>query len=292
MSLLDNFSRWREYKRKRRAIGRLLGEVEVPLLFWRPGPGSPLRVGDSTLRLPMDGIIGPRTLAWGHWHGEHTDLIESKLASAGDASHFLIDVGANIGLVTRQLLASPRLRWSGAACFEPEAGNLASLRWNIAPLANATAFAVAISDRDTKGTLHVDLGNAGDCSLDELPQGVTRAGVAQQEVTLVSGATAFELIRPLRGEADRLVWKSDTQGHDLTIMAAMPDALWLRVALAMVEVRCSHVSDEALRRFLAIAAQFPHRSWIKRGERPVTLDELKAFCEKRSGSELDLLLYR
>lgn len=289
---LNRLSAWLEYKRKRRALGLLLENFSIPLVLWRPPAGSPLRVGETTLRMPLDGIIGPRTMAYGHWHGEHTALIESKLDTASDAKVFLIDVGANIGLVTRQLLASRKLHWTGAACFEPETGNLESLRWNIAPLENATAFPFAISDKDAVATLHVDLGNAGDCSLDALPQGIKRAGVASQEVKLVSGSTAYNMVQRLLGAEDRIVWKSDTQGHDLTIMASMPRELWGRVQVAMIEVRCSNVSDGAMRSFFEIAADFPHRSWIKRGEQPITLDQLKSFCEKRSASELDLLLYR
>lgn len=283
---------WIDYKRKRRAIGRLLEEFDAPFIYWRPKADSALRVGETTLRIPLDGIIGPRTMAYGHWHGEHTSLIESKLAADGGTKYFLIDVGANIGLVTRQLLASETLHWTGAACFEPETSNLESLRWNIAPLNNAAAFPVAISDKDSVATLHVDLGNAGDCSLDRLPDGIKRAGVSSQEVTLVSGATAYDMIRQLHGVEERIVWKSDTQGHDLTIMASMPRELWARVCVAMVEVRCSTVSDDTLRRFLEIAEDFPYRSWIKRGEQSITLDQLRTFCERRSSSELDLLLYR
>jgi len=292
MKIFNVLSGWLDYKRKRRTLARLLEHFSMPLVFWYPPADSPLCVGKTTLRMPLDGIIGPRTIAYGHWHGEHTRLIESKLVGAGNSSYFLIDVGANIGLVTRQLLASPRLRWSGAACFEPEAGNIESLRWNIAPLENAIAFPVAISDKDSVGTLHVDLGNAGDCSLDPLPKGIKRSGVSSQEVNLVSGSTAYDMIQRRNSPEDRIVWKSDTQGHDLNIMASMPRELWTRVSVAMIEVRCSNVSDDVLLRFLEIVADFPHRSWIKRREQPVTLDQLKKFCERRNSSEMDLLLYR
>lgn len=150
----------------------------------------------------------------------------------------------------------------------------------------------AISDADALGTLHVDHGNARDCSLEPLPAGIERAGVSEQAVRLISGATAYTLISARRSPGDRVVWKSDTQGHDLKIVRAMPDALWDDTDVAMIEVRCSSVTDEEIARLMQVAARFPHRASIKRDERPIGLAELEAFCRRRSASEFDLLLWR
>ena len=292
MGIADRLGQWKTIRRRRHTIGQFLSENRIVEVEWRPPIESPLHHEGSTLRLPMDSIIGPRTLAYGHWHDEHTRLIRDLVARQPAQRHFLIDIGANIGLVTRQLLAPEPARWSGACCFEPETKNLAQLAWNLRPFSAAHVQPFAVSDHTGQATLHVDEGNAGDCSLQPLPQNVQRAGTRDETVQLISGAQAWALIQAARAPGDRLVWKSDTQGHDLKIIAAMPDALWDDTDIAMIEVRCNHASPAEIDHLLQVAAAFPQRLSVKRAARPIGLAELEAFCRKRSDSEFDLLLHR
>ena len=289
--LFDQLRRWRAMKVRRQVINRLNGCFDVEEVEWRPPDGSPLRHGVTTVKLPMDGIIGPRTMAYGHWHGEHTSLIHQRLPRDAGQRFFLVDVGANIGLVTRQLVAQNPSMWSGAICFEPEKRNLARLAWNVRSLPNVHIIPNAVSDRDADGLLHVDLGNAGDCSLEDLPTR-KRSGVEAQVVPMISGATAFRSISEHRSPGDRVIWKSDTQGHDLTVLASMPAELWPETDVATLELRASSATDEEIDSLLTIASQFPNRSSVKRGERPISIEQLESFCRRRSESEFDLLLYR
>ncbi len=280
-------------KARRAAIGLLNARSELREVEWLPADDSPLHVPGASVRLPMDGIIGPRTLAYGHWHDEHCALIRDELSRQGGGGRcHLIDVGANIGLVTRQMLASAPARWSGAVCFEPEAGNLGQLRWNLRALPGITIAPVALSDRAGTAVLHVDTGNAGDCSLSELPGGVARKGVNQQQVELMTCADGAALIERSAPPDARLVWKSDTQGHDLTIVGAMPQRIWARTAVAMVEVRSVATERAVIDRFLEVAAGFARMYAVKRGKRPIDLAALEQFCRAGSGSEFDLLLVR
>lgn len=293
MNILGRALAWRTKKARRAAINRLNAHGELRLVEWMPRADSPLHVDGASVRLPMDGIIGPRTLAHGHWHDEHTALIRQECARLRPGpGHYLIDVGANIGLVTRQVMAAAPGQWAGAMCFEPEAGNIELLRWNLRGLPGVTIEPVALSDRAGTAVLHVDTGNAGDCSLLELPSGVQRKGVQQQQVPLMPCDEAARRIEQAAPAGSRFVWKSDTQGHDLTIVAAMPDSLWARTDVAMIEVRSVDVADAVIDRFLAVAGGFAHRHAIKRGRRPIGLPELASFCKARSGSEFDLLLTR
>jgi FkbM family methyltransferase len=292
LQVIDHIRRWREVKARRAAIGLLNARAELVEVEWRPPIDSPLRWGDSTVRLPMDGIIGPRTLAHGHWHDELAAVIRARLPRYGGHRHLLVDVGANIGLVTRQLLAPRPEAWAGAVCFEPEAGNLERLRWNVAPLPGVRVEPFAVSDGSGTVTLHVDTGNAGDCSLLELPSGPRRKGVETQTVQMISGQDAWERIRALQQADHRLVWKSDTQGHDLTIVASMPAAMWDLVDIAMVEVRAVDVAPNVIARFMQVAAGFTSLQAVKRWERPISLEELERFCRAKSGSEFDLLMCR
>ena len=82
--------------------------------------------------------------------------------------------------------------------------NLAKLAWNVRSLSNVHTIPNAVSNHDANGLLHVDLGNAGDCSLEDLPTR-KRSGVEAQVVPMVSGATAFRSINEHRSPGDRVI---------------------------------------------------------------------------------------
>ena len=112
MGIADRLGQWKTIQRRRHITGHFLSENRIVEVEWRPPEDSPRHHEGSTLRLPMDSIIGPRTLADGHWHDEHTRLIRDLMAQQPAQRCFLIDIGANIGLVTRHLLAPEPTRWA------------------------------------------------------------------------------------------------------------------------------------------------------------------------------------
>ncbi|MBK7147207.1 MAG: hypothetical protein IPH76_19230 [Xanthomonadales bacterium] len=67
-------------RRRRSLIRALLAQADIRELSWLPPQGSPLHHGDSTVKLAMDQVIGPRTLAFGHWHDEHCALLRAPRA--------------------------------------------------------------------------------------------------------------------------------------------------------------------------------------------------------------------
>lgn len=278
-------------KRKRKTIGKFFAANEIIKIEWRPPDESPLKVGRSTVTLPVDSIITPRTLAYGHWHDEHTRLIRELVKKNPTRKHLLVDVGANLGLVTRQLLGPMPEAWRGGICFEPEANNVQSLRHNVAPLPGVTVVAKGLSNINGAAPLYVDLGNSGDCSLHALPDGINRSGIDEQMIELISTEDAFNMIMQSKQDADRIVWKSDTQGHDLKIISSMPSSFWNQVDVAMIEVRSSTSDNAEIERFLDIAATYKYRYSVKRTPAPVSMQELASFCRLKSPSEFDLLLH-
>ncbi|MBK7147208.1 MAG: FkbM family methyltransferase [Xanthomonadales bacterium] len=202
----------------------------------------------------------------------------------------MIDVGANAGLVSRQLLAAPAAPFVGADCFEPDPHNHALLAHNLAPFAGVRTHEAALSDAEGEAELFRGARNAGDISL--APGARLRAqGELQRRVVRLLDGQRFgsDLLAALPAEV-RLVWKSDTQGHDIRIVNALSDALWERVDAALIEVRSVPLETAARERFLNIVTRFPHCHSIGRGLRRFGPDELRAFLARESEQELDLLL--
>lgn len=278
-------------RRRRRLIRRLLAEVDVRELIWMPPANSPLSYQGSAVRLAMDYVIGPRTLAFGHWHDEHCQLIRQWLRPG--TNYHLVDVGANAGLVSRQLLATHGLTFEGADCFEPDPENFSLLQTNLAPFAKVTLHAAALSDTDGEAELFRGARNAGDISL--LPGAKLRAAkdLHARTVPLLSSARmATQILQSLDSEQTRLVWKSDTQGHDLKIVAAFPLEFWSRVDVALIEVRSVAAAAGEIEKFMAVVNSFPVRRSIRFGEKEFSADQVRSFISEVSGREIDLLLAR
>lgn len=275
---------------RRRMIRRLLKEVDIRELDWMPPEQSPLAHAGSTVRLAMDYVIGPRTLAFGHWHDEHCALIREQLRD--DRRYHLVDVGANAGLVSRQLLATPRLQFCGADCFEPDPDNYALLQHNLKPFADARLHAAALSNHDGYAEIFRSGRNAGDISLTPDAELRARSDLQARRIRLLDAAREGQRILDALPDGARLVWKSDTQGHDLTIAAALPEAFWQRVDVALIEITSNALPSDALRRFEGIVASFSTRRSVKFGSRTVEPRHVTEFVARNSGSEMDLLLAR
>jgi len=245
----------------------------------------------TPVHLAMDHVIGPRTLAFGHWHDEHCALIRACLQPG--YTYRLVDVGANAGLISRQLLATPGLHFEGADCFEPDPHNFSLLQANLAPFAGVRLHAAAVSDIDGRAELFRGARNAGDVSLTPGAKLRSVDDLRSMAVPLVAAArVAQDALQSLLGEQSRLVWKSDTQGHDLKIVAAMPDTFWQRVTIALIEVPSVAASATEISRFMAVVESFPVRRSIKFAQQDVSPEYVRKFIERGSGRELDLLLAR
>jgi len=278
-------------RRRRRLIRELLAEVDVRELTWLPSADSPLSYQGTPVRLAMDYVIGPRTLAFGHWHDEHCQLIREQLI-AGKPYH-LVDVGANAGFVSRQLLATPGLNFSGADCFEPDAHNFSLLQANLAPFAGVNLHAAALSDVDGEAEIFRGARNAGDISLSPDAALSSRQDLHGNQVRLLSAErVGAQILQALPSADTRLVWKSDTQGHDVKIVAAMPASFWSRVDVALIEVRSLPSNTGEIDRFMAAVASFQVMRSVKFGANDVSLVRIRSFIEQASESEFDLLLIR
>lgn len=278
-------------RRRRRMIRSLLSDVTLTEVTWIPPAQSPLAFKETPVRLAMDFVIGPRTLAFGHWHDEHCELVRQHLAPG--RNYHLVDVGANAGLVSRQLLASPGLNFLGADCYEPDPHNFSLLQTNLAPFAGVNTHRAGLSNADGEADIFRSSRNAGDISLTPDAELRARKDLHAQRIQLLDARREGDRILAALGTSDtRLVWKSDTQGHDLKIAAALPLAFWQRVDVALIEVTSVNADSAELAAFQRILAEFPTRRSIKFGAREISAERIADFVAQGSGSELDLLLVR
>jgi FkbM family methyltransferase len=170
---------------------------------------------------PRDSVIGRLLFLEGSFDAEPVDGAVRVLEAAGLAPQQILDIGANIGTVTVELLR--RYPLATAAAFEPDPDSCRLLRQNIAAndlLGRATVFPIALSDAEGIVRLDRSQHNLGDHRI-RTDGGARPQGAAAGVTTLdVPARRLDELLRAgtitLTG---RVLTKLDVQGHEGHVLA-------------------------------------------------------------------------
>lgn len=238
----------------------------------------------APVRLRVDRFIFPSVMATGSWQPEQHRLLGRHVREGT----VLVDVGANLGLYTRQMFREfPQL--ARAVCFEPDPQNFAVLEQNLSHLRDRVRLVpAALSASTGTASLYRDPLNTGNYSLlaDAAPQD------DQRTVATLQVADAEAMILREAGEHE-LVYKSDIQGYDEYIACQFSDAFWSRVSAAALEVwQLPGKPRIDATRLAAIASAFPHRFFGDRPGHNLAIEEILAYAQGAGGQQTDLFLHR
>ena len=280
------------YLAKRRPVTAFLlsaRTIGIKRLVLALRPESPLyREGTATqVELAMDEVITPFVLVQHEWQPEEVSFFKRN-APSGPC--LLVDMGANIGLVTRQLLHQiPAIQ--GAVCFEPDPGNHELLCRNLKHLPQCTIVNAAVGNEEGVLEFYEDSDNYGNYSLNidsmrgrNYQVSQVRCLKATEEHVLGGFPAAFA--------GYPLVWKSDTQGFDEVIATALPDSFWDRVHVGIMELCRIDKPAVSYDRLKAILGSFPYRVFSDAPGVQVDPDAIVTHCQGRDGSHKDLMFSR
>lgn len=276
-------------ERPRRALQLSCERLGVCGVRMRVPPDSPLFApeGGEIIDLPMDEVIAPYVLDHGQWQSEELNFLAAHLP---ERRCVLIDVGANIGLITRQLLHRlPTI--AAAVCYEPHPGNFQLLARNLSHLPQCRLVQAAVGTAEGELTFYEDKHNAGNYSLN---LSAMRNTEYVTSVVHCIPATEAQLLAPLDEPLRHLpmIWKSDTQGFDELIMVTLPDEFWARVHGGVMEIsRVSRPSFDRAR-LRSILAMYPVRRLGFELDRNVSVDEILAYAEGDDHQHRDLFFAR
>jgi len=240
--------------------------------------------GGETLELPLDDVIAPWILDHGSWQLEELDFI---VEHAPRGPFVLFDIGANIGLVTRQLMHRlPHIAF--AVCYEPHPGHFQVLSRNLAHLKNCCLVQVAIGPHAGELQFYEDVHNSGNYSLTvEAMEGNTY----RKRTVRCMPARDDELLGRLPTDAADLpiVWKSDTQGFDEAIVTSLSKEFWKRVSVAAMEISRINKPEFVDSTLAEILELFPVRRF---GGEPelLSVSDVMQFARGSGGPHKDLLL--
>jgi FkbM family methyltransferase len=142
----------------------------------------------------------------------------------------LVDVGANLGLFTRQLATSTKTIIK-AYCYEPHPRNFEMLQKNLGPWNNAQLINAALSSEIGTLEFYVDPENTGNYSLNKsvMPHG-------EHSVISVSVRRAAVEEKNWVSLNEPILYKSDTQGFDEIIAKDLSLNFWSTVKCASLEL--------------------------------------------------------
>ena len=232
---------------------------------------------------PRDGVIGRLLFLEGAFDAEPVDAAVRALGAEGFVPDQIIDVGANIGTVTVELLR--RYPAATAAAFEPDPDNCRLLRQNLVAnelLDRSTVFQVALSDTDGIVVLERSPDNFGDHT-------VRSGGGAGTGVTLPVEAVRLEALLATGALAlgERVLTKLDVQGHEGHVLTAARPLLEHPLAVEFWPhgLRRSGGFDrflQAIEAYSAVVVLGPER-------RTVRVDDLRAMSAGLGLGHVDLL---
>lgn len=178
------------------------------------------------LVLPLDEIITPKIFNEAKWDYYIVEFIKKNIRSKDN--HF-IDIGANIGLITRQLQYLD-LEIKKYFCFEPEVNTFNILKKNLKN-SNAYLFNFGLSNKARKTKLFMSDSNKSDNSFYFNKN-------RNSQSSIVSFKNANRVLSQIikKNKINNIIYKSDTQGMDEEIFLNLNKSILDKTYLLIMEV--------------------------------------------------------
>jgi len=196
-----------------------------------------LGLRNEIIHIEQDDVIYKSVTLTGEW-----GKIESEfLSNFCYQKTTLIDLGANIGLISKQIL-NLTTNVCRVLVIEPRFATMLNLKMNLSEIVETKRSEIvfcqfALSDTSGNSFLYTEQGNIGNSSL-------------KKELTPNS---SFEKVETLTGRIfyekylfrdEIYILKSDLQGMDAAVLNAFPSKFWNQVTGAVIEVWPSKVVEK------------------------------------------------
>jgi len=277
-----------QFKTNLKVLRGVYGVRSIELI---PARGSPLSLisdqRDLPLTLPTDDCIGCSTFLNGSWDIGKVNFF-AVVAQNIDRDICLIDVGANVGLFSRQCVSRISTIREVFA-YEPHHENFEILKRNLSDWrARNHLINAGISNHSGKMELYEDSTNCGNYSfnLASVPPNHQKSVVdvldgANEEIKWLDSA-----------RANAIFYKSDTQGFDELIATTFSMKFWDTVECAALELVRIKKPDYDIVKFKKIIDQFPNRAFDDDISKNVSSADVVEYLDSEDGSYKDLLLWK
>lgn len=237
-----------------------------------------------SLFLPTDKPIGMKVFFDQCWDPRKVKFFRLIAQNLGH-DITLVDVGANVGLFTRQCVS--HLSGRGKAfCYEPSPSNFRLLERNLGGVEGVRLSNKGLSSRDGGMILFEDPEHSGGHTLNPGAVGVNSNEI---EVRIVDASREE---RYWIETGNRIFYKSDTESHDEVIATTLSDEFWRCVEAGTMELRAVGGKIYDVERLEEILDQFPNKVFESNPKTQLGSREILNFAQGIGNQYEDLLFWR
>lgn len=238
---------------------------------------TPLGEKNEKLILPLDEIITPRIFKNEQWDYFIIKFIKKNIKYK---NNFFFDIGANVGLISRQLQKLD-LNIKNYFCFEPEKNNFNILSKNLINK-KTYLYNFGLASKNKKTKIFVNKLNKSDNSIYLNNYVGTTNNISK--IILKDSNIVFKKIIDDK-KINHIIYKSDTQGMDEEIFLNLDYKIIDKIYLLILEISNFKFISKNLDKFLNKLENFRFISTENQSE--ITIDELKKLIFKKE--EFNLL---
>ncbi len=239
---------------------------------------TPLGKKKEELILPLDEIVAPRIFKNDNWDFFIIKFIKKNIKNK---NNFFFDIGANVGLITKQL-QNLNLNINSYFCFEPEVNNFKILKKNLKNK-NTFFYNYGLASKNKKTKLFVNNLNKSDNSIYLNNYKETKDRL--NKIDLKDSNTVLNKIIK-ENNINHIIYKSDTQGMDEEIFLNLNDSIIEKIYLLILEISNFDFITKNLDKLLNKLKKFKSISTEK--ETNISIDHLKILIVKKE--EFNLLV--
>lgn len=242
----------------------------------------------SVIKIPLDNVIYNYVRAYGYWEKEEILFLKSIFENYRNSpsAPIFLDLGANIGLVSMQLLNQCSFSFK-SVLVEPLPVHVSCIQFNLAQeieTGDVIVLPIALGVESKEIEFHTEIGNQGNSSaqIDAVRGSTFRTA----SVKMLSADDFF--FNHMSSDLP-IVLKSDMQGFDGIVLAAMPLDFWRRVVGGVIEIwALPNVRFQDLSKLLDVLSTYFEISWNSSMEPKIGTDELEKFWLSKSHEHQNL----
>ena len=234
----------------------------------------PLGARGSVIQIPRDKKMFEKVRRHGSWELKISKFIADglKISQQLNENIALLDIGANVGLVTLQSLNISRV-----ACdvflFEPIPQHAKAINHNLVGLANIKIYEVALSDQSGVGKIFTQNSNRSNTSI--LRRVVPEFELIETDIVTLDTA---EFCKTNLKNYDSYIIKCDIQGMDALVLSRIPNEIWQNLNRAVIELwALPEVEKNDVENLLLVLKKFKFLSWHPSSKKTVSISEIKNF---------------
>lgn len=222
--------------------------------------------------IPLDEIMTSYILRYGCWDPEVVNFIKRNIKKQ---DNIIIDIGANIGLITRQLIHS-KIKYKKIFCIEPNSENFKLLRKNLSSFKNIKYLNYGLGKKKSVSKIYLNKYNFGDYSF--------KTKTKNFEKAIINNVNSF--FKKNVKNNKNIIYKSDTQGMDEEILLSIDKKYFQNIYILIIEITNHNIILKNKNYFIKILKNF--KKFSSKNYKKLSIDEI--FDKIKNKNEFNLFM--